>query len=119
MSVSRLMALLIVTSLSAPVAAGQNRMSLAARRDRSDDEKLNGAYQRIIERLSAPRRGQLRLLERHWLARRKKECTAEADSYSTGSWWPVIYGECFDSRTIVRIEWLKKHYRHDQNQTPG
>lgn len=126
-------ALAILVLLSTPLKAGQEGGNPTAQRvgsgdcfgagqttsdildclgdaNRSDDKELNATYRQIMRRLSPQRRAQLRALQRRWLEKRKSECNAEAEAYSTGSWWPVIYGQCIDSSTIVRTDWLKRHY---------
>jgi uncharacterized protein YecT (DUF1311 family) len=133
-------ALAILVLLSTPLEAGEEGGKLTPQRvgsgdcfgagqttadildclgdaNRSDDKELNATYQQIMRRLSPQRRAQLRARQRRWLEKRKSECNAEA--YSTGSWWPVIYGQCIDSSTIVRTDWLKQNYRRDLRQIQG
>jgi uncharacterized protein YecT (DUF1311 family) len=79
--------------------------------NRRDDTILNRDYQRIMKRLDAPKRASLRASERRWLVERRRDCRKQADAYSTGSWWPVIYGSCVEASTSTRIRWLRQRYR--------
>jgi|SRR3569623_204901 len=79
--------------------------------NRRDDAVLNSTYRQVMLRLDATQRLKLRASERRWLDKRKRDCNREALAYSTGSWWPVMYGSCIDDSTNTRIAWLLTHYR--------
>lgn len=79
--------------------------------NRRNDVILNRDYRRIMKHLDAPKRAILRASERRWLVERRRDCKKQADAYSTGSWWPVIYGSCVEVSTSTRISWLRQRYR--------
>ncbi|MDB5676802.1 MAG: hypothetical protein JWM65_3784 [Sphingomonas bacterium] len=78
--------------------------------NRRDDAVLNRTYQQIMKRLDPTRQKKLRASERRWLVERKRDCNSEAGSYSTGSWWPVMYGSCINNSINIRVAWLQRHY---------
>jgi uncharacterized protein YecT (DUF1311 family) len=73
------------------------------------DRRLNIAYKNVMQRLSAPKKINLRSSERIWIKERDEQCQEEYASYEGGTMASLAYGTCVINETISRTMWLKKY----------
>jgi uncharacterized protein YecT (DUF1311 family) len=79
------------------------------------DAQLNKTYQKLVARLDAEEKAQLRNVEATWLKYRDANCEFVADQYKGGSIRPMIYAMCMADMTTNRTTELK-HQIEDRNQ---
>ena len=86
----------------------QRDMNICADRDfQAADRALNNTYKAVMARLDGPSREKLRVEERGWIARRDKQCKAEAAPEGGGSIYPMVYSECLTKKTNARVKELR------------
>jgi uncharacterized protein YecT (DUF1311 family) len=107
-------ALAALIALGAPAAAEeidctdpqtQTLLNLCAAADHdAADERLNGLYAKVRERLAGDERklGLLREAQRAWIGYRDAECAFQASTVEGGSAQPMVTSQCLADQTTRR-----------------
>ncbi|MCH4812940.1 lysozyme inhibitor LprI family protein [Vreelandella neptunia] len=77
----------------------------------SADDKLNEAYQVLVDQLSSNSASleKLRTAQRAWIGFRDAECAFESSAVEGGSAQPMIRNSCLEVLTEARTETLREH----------
>lgn len=85
----------------------------AANAYKASDAELNRVYREIERRLSddATTRKRLVAARRAWLTFRDADCAFAASGTDGGSAYPMVYNQCLDGLTRMRIDGLQHYLR--------
>ena len=91
-------------------AVNQNDMNVCAQQDfQKSDGRLNAVYRKLVGKLDAREKEQLKTAQKAWLAYRDAECTYTVRNNEGGSIYPLVWSGCLTTQTEMRIKQLQAH----------
>jgi uncharacterized protein YecT (DUF1311 family) len=73
------------------------------------DKTLNQVYQKLLPKLSSPRRQKLITAQQAWIKFRDTNCEFERSGYEGGTIAPTIYLSCLEKLTKQRTQQLQSY----------